>query len=56
MFSSLLRRRFSSLATAAQLRASYGMWIDGKELPAAGGATFAVLNPATAQPGVLPCR
>jgi acyl-CoA reductase-like NAD-dependent aldehyde dehydrogenase len=47
MLAASARRRFSSIA---QLRASYGMWIDGKEVPSASGASFAVLNPATAQP------
>jgi len=29
------------------MKQSYGMWINGKEVPAKSGKTFAVVNPAT---------
>ena len=32
------------------LRPAYGLWIDGREVAAADGATLAVENPATREP------
>ncbi len=47
----LSRRRFSSAAASAasaQIRASYGLWIDGREQASASGAEFTVLSPVRA--------
>jgi hypothetical protein len=39
--------QFTTAAGPARVRSSYGLWIDGKEVQAAEGASFKVINPAT---------
>jgi len=46
-----LQRRFGGGSAAPNiLKSSYGLWIDGKEVPSDAGAYFKVHNPATKQP------
>lgn len=43
-------RLFSATARSSNaLKSSYGLWIDGQEVPAASGATMAIDNPATGE-------